>query len=84
MDVSPAVDALQKFFIQFVCSLEAEADKSHLNFGDNFKARIFEAEFFKLLGESDVTSEVGLKINKMNLRKDDFKSNKKQSLNRFV
>lgn len=62
MNVAAPVDALQQVFIQLILAFEAEADKAHLNFGSEFKARVFETERFKLLGEADVTTNVGLKV----------------------
>jgi hypothetical protein len=60
VDVATSVDAFQQVFVEFVAALEAEADEAHLNFGDDFKARVFEAERFELLGKAAVGADMGL------------------------
>lgn len=62
MDVAASIDAFQQVLVDFVCSLEAEADESHLDFGGEFETRVGNAEISKLLGKADVATNVSLKM----------------------
>lgn len=61
MDVASSINAFQQVFIDFVRSLETEADETHLDFGGKLEARVGHAEISELLGKTDVPTNVRLK-----------------------
>lgn len=60
MNVSSAVDSLQQAFVELVSALESEADETHLYFSGDFETSVSTAKSLKLLGKSDVATNVSL------------------------
>lgn len=62
MDVATSINSFQQVFVNFIRSLETKANETHLNFSGKLKTGISHAEISKLLGKSDMTTNVCLKM----------------------